>query len=131
MTFPLPNRRFLSAALILAGAGVAAACTTAASTAMATDAAPFACEIAVTESATATTFEGRVQAAEPINGQFAFSLSGGGTNIRQGGSFAAAPGETVTLGRSMLSGAADAYDTELTITVDGQRYSCRAMETEI
>lgn len=130
MTFPLPNRRFLSAALILAGAGVAAACTTS-SAARATDAAPFACEIAVSEAGHGTRFEARVQAAETLSGQYAFTLSGRGTNIRQGGPFTARAGETVTLGQSMLSGAASAYDTELTLTVDGQRYSCAPVATDL
>ena len=31
----------------------------------------------------------------------------------------------------MLSGAASAYEAELTITVDGQSYRCRAMETDL
>jgi hypothetical protein len=131
MTLPLPSRRFLSAALILAGAGVAAACTTT-SAARATDAAaPFACEIAVSEASHGTRFEARVQATEALSGQYSFSLAGRGTNIRQGGPFTARPGQTVTLGQSMLSGAASAYDTELTLTVNGQRYSCASVATDL
>ena len=131
MTLPLKTRRFLPAALILAGAGFAAACTTS-SVAQETDAStPFACEIAVSEASHGTRFEARVQAAEPISGQYAFSLAGRGTNIRQGGMFSARAGETVTLGQSMLSGAASAYDTELTLTIGGQRYSCAPVATDI
>lgn len=130
MTLPLPTRRFLPAALILAGAGLAAACTTASTASTAEATAPFACEISVTESGNRTRFEGRLQAAEPVSGSYSLSLAGRGTNIRQGGGFAARAGETVTLGQSMLSGPAASYQTELTITVGGQTYSCRSMETE-
>ena len=131
MTLPLLPRRFLPAALILAGAGVAAACTT--STAAPSDAAtaPFACEIAVDETAAGTTFRGLVQANDALSGRYSLRLAGRGTDIRQGGAFDARAGETLTLGQSMLSGAASAYDTDLTVTVDGQSYSCRAMATDL
>ena len=128
MTLPLLPRRFLPAALILAGPGLAAACTSAST---ATTSAPFACEIAVSETATGTRFEGRLQAVERLTGSYTLHLAGRGTNIRQGGAFTARAGETVTLGQSMLSGAASAYDSELTITVNGQSYLCRTMETEL
>ena len=131
MTFPLPTRRFLPAALILAGAGVAAACTSSIAATSAATSAPFACEIAVTETATGTRFESRLQAVEPVAGSYRLSLAGRGTNIRQGGAFAARAGETLTLGQSMLSGAASAVEAELTVTVDGQSYRCRAMETDL
>lgn len=131
MTLPLVPRRFLPAALILAGAGVAAACST--STAATSDAAtaPFACEIAVAETAAGTRFEARLQANDALSGSYRLSLAGRGTDIRQAGAFSASAGETLTLGQSMLSGAASAYDSELTITVDGRSYSCRAMETDL
>ena len=124
MTLPLLPRRFLPAALILAGAGVAAACTT--STAAPSDAAtvPFACEIAVDETAAGTTFRGLVQANESLSGRYSLRLAGRGTDIRQGGAFDARAGETLTLGQSMLSGAASAYDAELTITVNGRSHRC-------
>lgn len=134
MTLPLSQRRFLPAALILAGAGLAAACTsasTATTSITAAPTAPFACGIAVSETATGTRFEGRVQANEPLAGSYSLHLAGRGTNIRQGGAFTARAGETVTLGQSMLSGAASAYDSEMTITVNGQNYRCRTMETDL
>ena len=129
MTFPLPTRRFLPAALILAGAGLAAATTTS-SLADETAPAPFACQVSVDESGHGTTFRGLVQATESLSGSYSFALAGHGTNIRQGGSFTARAGETVTLGQSMLSGPASAYDTELRLTVDGQTYRCPSVETE-
>lgn len=131
MTLPLPTRRFLPAALILAGAGVAAACTTSTAATSAAATAPFACEIAVAETAAGTRFEARLQANDALSGSYRLSLAGRGTTIRQGGAFDARAGETLTLGQSMLSGAASAYDTDLTVTVDGQGYNCRAMATDL
>ncbi|MFO7920908.1 MAG: curli-like amyloid fiber formation chaperone CsgH [Nioella sp.] len=124
MTLPLVPRRFLPAALILAGAGVAAACST--STAATSDAAtaPFACEIAVAETAAGTRFEARLQANDALSGSYRLRLAGRGTDIRQAGAFSARAGETLTLGQSMLSGAASAYDAELTVTVDGRSHRC-------
>lgn len=129
MTLPLSTRRFLPAALILAGAGLAAACTTA-SVAQET-AAPFACQISVDDTGRSTAFRGLVQANESLSGSYSFSLAGRGTNIRQGGAFSARAGETVTLGQSMLSGDPADFDAELTLTVNGETYSCRAVETEL
>jgi len=129
MTLPLKTRRFLPAALILAGAGFAAACTTASVAQEA--AAPFACQISVDDTGRATTFRGLVQASESLSGSYSFSLAGRGTNIRQGGPFSAHAGQTVTLGQSMLSGDAADYDVELTLTVGGETYSCRAVETDL
>ena len=110
MTLPLSPRRFLPAALILAGAGLAAACTTA-SVAQET-AAPFACQISVDDTGRATAFRGLVQATESLSGSYSFSLAGRGTNIRQGGAFTARAGETVTLGQSMLSGDPADFDAD-------------------
>ncbi|MFO7921057.1 MAG: curli-like amyloid fiber formation chaperone CsgH, partial [Nioella sp.] len=92
---------------------------------------PFACEIAVAETAAGTRFEARLHAVETVSGRYSLGLAGRGTDIRQAGAFTARAGETLTLGQSMLSGAASAYDTELTVTVDGRSYSCRAMETDL
>lgn len=130
MTLPLLPSRFLPAALILAGAGVAAACTTSTAATSTAATAPFACEIAVDETGRGTTFRGLVQANESLSGSYSLSLAGRGTNIRQGGAFSASAGETLTLGQSMLSGAAADYDAELTVTVNGQSYACLSMETE-
>lgn len=128
MTLPRNTRRFLPAALILAGAGLGAACTTA-SVAQDT-AAPFACQISVEETGRATAFRGLVQANESLSGSYSLSLSGRGTNIRQGGAFSAQAGETVTLGQSMLSGDAADYDAELSLTVNGATYRCQAVEID-
>lgn len=124
MPLPILQSRFLPAALILAGAGVAAACSTSIAATSAAATAPVTCEIAVDETGPGTTFRGLVEANESLSGSYSLSLAGRGTNIRQGGAFSASAGETVTLGRSMLSGAASAYDAELTITVDGRSYRC-------
>jgi len=130
MTLPLKTRRFLPAALILAGAGFAAACTTS-SVAQEATTAPFACQISVDETGRATAFRGLVQTTESLSGSYSFSLAGRGTNIRQGGPFSARAGETVTLGQSMLSGAPADFDAELTLTVNGQTYRCPAVATDL
>jgi len=129
MTLPRKTRRFFPAALILAGAGLAAACTTA-SVAQDTATAPFACQIAVEDTGRATSFRGLVQASESLSGSYSLHLTGRGTNIRQGGGFSARAGETVTLGQSMLSGDAADYTAELTLTVNGATYSCQAVDTD-
>ncbi len=116
------NRRILPAALILAGVGLAAACNTTTATEVRT--APIACDIAVDEAGRMVTFQGRVQATETVSGSFNLHLTGRGTNIRQGGPFTARAGEIVTLGNSRLSGDADAYDADLSITVNGATYDC-------
>ncbi len=130
MTLPHKTRRFLPAALILAGAGVAAACTTSFAD-EASSTSPFACEIAVDESGLGTQFLGRLQASEAVTGRYDLSLAGRGTNIRQAGAFAARAGETVTLGQAMLSGPASRYDADLTITVNGATYRCQTMATDL
>lgn len=130
MTLPLKTRRFLPAALILAGAGFAAACTTS-SIAQEAATAPFACQVSIDDTGRATAFRGLVQASESLSGSYSFTLAGRGTNIRQGGAFTARAGETVTLGQSMLSGDAADYDAELSLTVDGQTYRCPAVATDL
>ena len=129
MTLPLKTRRFLPAALILAGAGLAAACTTSSIAQEVT--APFACQVSVDERGHGTTFRGLVQASETLSGSYSFQLAGRGTNIRQGGAFTARAGETLPLGQSMLSGDAEDYDASLSLTVNGVTYSCPLVEAEL
>ncbi|WP_071676125.1 curli-like amyloid fiber formation chaperone CsgH [Nioella nitratireducens] len=130
MTLPLKTRRFLPAALILAGAGIAAACTSSIAEETASTA-PFACEIAVDESGASTQFQGRLQANSAVTGRYDLSLAGRGTNIRQAGAFTARADETVTLGQAMLSGPASRYDADLSITVNGVTYRCQTMATDL
>ncbi len=117
------TRRILLPAMILAGAGLAAACNSTTASPVSTTA-PFACDIAVEEDGRMVNFQGRVQASEAISGSYNLHLSGRGTNIRQGGPFSARAGEIVTLGQSRLSGAPESFDAELSITVDGTEFSC-------
>ena len=121
------SRRVLPAAVLLAGVGLAAGCAATATTpttASTLSYAPLACTLDVEQNGRLVAFQGHVQANEPVSGTYSLTLSGGGTNIRQGGPFSARPGETVTLGQANLSGTPDRYDAELSITVNGTTYNC-------
>lgn len=125
-------RRMLPAALILAGFGLAAACSSAISTPLqASENAPLACEIAADQDGRMIQFQGRLQSNTAISGSYDLTLSGPGTNIRQGGPFRASAGEVVQLGQARLSGNADRYDSELTVTVNGATYRCPATQTDL
>jgi len=116
-------RHVLAAPLIVAGLGLAAA-SSATATPPVTETAPIACDIAVDQNGRMVSFQGRVQASHDLSGTYNLTLSGGGTNIRQGGAFAADAGDIVTLGQANLSGTPDRYDADLTLSIDGETYSC-------
>ncbi len=116
-------RHVLPATLIVAGLGLAAT-TSATATPPASEAPPLACDVAVDQNGRMVSFQGRVQADEDVSGTYNLTLSGGGTNIRQGGAFVADAGDIVTLGQANLSGAPDRYDVDLTLSIDGETYSC-------
>jgi len=116
-------RQVLPAALIVAGLGLAAT-NSATATPPAADTAPIACDIAIDQNGRMVSFQGRVQASHDLSGTYSLTLSGGGTNIRQGGAFAADAGDIVTLGQANLSGTPDRYDVDLTLSIDGETYSC-------
>ncbi|MGR3639020.1 curli-like amyloid fiber formation chaperone CsgH [Alterinioella nitratireducens] len=115
-------RTALPAAVILAGLGIAAVSNATTTTAAAT--APLACDIAVDQTGAMVHFQGRVQAHEAMTGTYALTLSGGGTNIRQGGAFSAREGEIVTLGQANLSGDPSRYDATMVLSVNGATYNC-------
>lgn len=111
-------RHMLCATVIFAGLGLAAAVSATTTTA------PLACDIAVDQNGHMVSFQGRVQATESLSGTYSLTLSGGGTNIRQGGSFTAPAGEVVTLGQANLSGTPERYDATMTLNVNGATYNC-------
>lgn len=118
---PLTLRTLLPATVILAGLGIAAVSNATTTTAAS---APLACDIAVDQSGRMVNFQGRVQAHEALTGTYALTLSGGGTNIRQGGAFSAREGEIVTLGQANLSGDPSRYDATMVLSVNGATYNC-------
>lgn len=125
MTSPFVSRlrQVLPATLIVAGLGLAAT-NSATATPPAADPAPIACDVAVEQHGRMVSFQGRVQASEDLSGIYSLTLSGGGTNIRQGGPFAAEAGDIVTLVQANLSGSPGRYDVDLTLSIDGETYSC-------
>ncbi|MEZ5720269.1 MAG: curli-like amyloid fiber formation chaperone CsgH [Paracoccaceae bacterium] len=59
-------------------------------------------------------------------GSYSFALSGGGTVVDQGGPIDPGPGGQTLLGEATVTRPVSAYDAELTVTVDGTSFSCRA-----
>ena len=76
------------------------------------------CEIAARPSGNVTAIEGLAHAGKALNGSYRLTVSGSGTDIRQGGAFGAAAGETARLGSVMLGGTGG-YDVRLEVTADG------------
>lgn len=84
--------------------------------------AAFTCELSARDG-DGVALAGRLVAREAVTGSYALRVRSGGVAIDQGGDFAAAPGETVTLGEAML-GAAPGLDARLTLTVGGRETVC-------
>ncbi|WP_442880248.1 curli-like amyloid fiber formation chaperone CsgH [Aurantimonas sp. A2-1-M11] len=63
-------------------------------------------------------------AEKATRGEYAFRVSGRGTDIRQGGPFAVASGGTALLGTVTLGAGGSGYDADLTVVVDGKTISC-------
>ena len=82
------------------------------------------CEIATTESGNFTAIESLVHATEMANGSYTLTVSGTGTNIRQGGAFSANAHETVKLGTVNLGSTSKGYDLRLDITANGKTTQC-------
>lgn len=115
------NKRFIGAAAMLLiglGAGVAGI---GASQASASDG-PLSCAIETSRSGGMVAIESVATSDRAVIGSYSFSVRGGGTNIRQGGEFEAAAGETVTLGQVMLGGGG--YDLKLEVSAGGRSASC-------
>lgn len=85
------------------------------------------CEVLASASGGGFALEAVYHAQSAMQGGYQFSVKSvggaGGTNINQGGGFSAKPGETLTLGRVTVGGAA-AYDVTLKIDTGGQSVEC-------
>ena len=110
----------IALALALSGAAFAASD-------MESQDAPLRCEIEVTQTGGMISLVGLVEADHAIAGSYSFAVESSGgsgsSNIRQGGGFSVAPGETVTLGRVML-GANGVYDASLELATDSGAIEC-------
>lgn len=82
------------------------------------------CEIATASSNGMTSIEGLAHAAGATAGTYGMTISGNGTDIRQGGEFDARAGQTVTLGSAMLGGSGRSYDVRLEISAGGKTAHC-------
>lgn len=93
------------------------------------------CEIVTETSGGMITLQGVVHADTPLSGSYTFRVEsaggGGGSNIRQGGSFSAAPGQPAKLGRVMLGGGGAVYDATLGVDTNVGRFTCHERAGQI
>jgi len=93
------------------------------------------CEIVTETSGGMITLQGVVHADTPLSGSYTFRVEsaggGGGSNIRQGGSFSAAPGQPAKLGRVMLGGGGAVYDATLGVDTNAGRFTCHERAGQI
>jgi hypothetical protein len=86
------------------------------------------CEIRVTPEGGMVSLEALAHADRNVSGTYSFHVEGagrtGGTNIKQGGAFNAAPGKPATLGTVTLDAKGAVYDARLEVTVDGKSIGC-------
>lgn len=86
------------------------------------------CEIVTETSGGMVTLQGVVHAEAPLSGSYTFRVEsaggGGGSNIRQGGSFSAAPGQPAKLGKVTLGGGGAVYDATLGVDTNAGRFTC-------
>ncbi|RNC93721.1 MAG: hypothetical protein ED558_12645 [Oricola sp.] len=122
----MTDKRLTAAAGLLA-ATLATGCSAIASDTDNTNADPVRCEIQADDQRGMVRLQGVMHADTDVNGTYTFTVKsvgrGGSTNISQGSSFYAGPSGPTTLGMVMLS-AGGAYDVELDVKADGQRYRC-------
>jgi hypothetical protein len=116
--------RYLSLPLLIATGLAGAACTAIGSE---SQDAPLRCAIDVSEQGGMVSLQGVVKASAAIEGTYRFSVESAGgsgnSRIKQGGGFSAAPGETVKLGRVMLS-ANGIYDASLELDTSAGSVEC-------
>ncbi|MGJ8535493.1 MAG: curli-like amyloid fiber formation chaperone CsgH [Alphaproteobacteria bacterium] len=88
---------------------------------------PISCEIKATENRGMITLETMIHSDSSIDGQYRFKVKSAGgsgsTNISQGSNFHADAGDTIQLGRMMLS-SGSVYDASLDVTVSGVTFNC-------
>lgn len=116
----------MAAPLAVLGSAVLMACTAGATGTgqpAATASSPV-CEILTRSSGGMTIIEGVVTSPSALSGSYTLRVSGSGTNIRQGGDFAAAAGEKTMLGQVSLGGNARAYAINLTVEASGKTIPC-------
>lgn len=122
-----PALRFIAAGALIVASACAApilATETGSPDGLADPAAGIDCGIATASHFGLVTFRPWVRLAPGQPGSFSFALSGGGTEIDQGGSIDAGPGGQTLLGEATVTGPASNYRAELTVTVDGTRFTC-------
>ncbi|MEO4000191.1 curli-like amyloid fiber formation chaperone CsgH [Mesorhizobium sp. CAU 1732] len=110
----------IGAAVLVAGLGAAFA----ASGASQADSDAPRCEIIASTSGGTASIRGVVHADRALSGEYSFTVSGQGTNIRQGGAFEAQAGETATLGSVQVGGSARSLDIRLELNANGQQSVC-------
>lgn len=95
---------------------------------------PLRCEIITDNAGGMVSLEGVVHAASALAGSYSFTVkssgSGGSSDIEQGGEFAAAAGETVSLGQMSL-GSGSTLDATLTVTAAGSTVECDGSTSRI
>ncbi|UIJ73432.1 curli-like amyloid fiber formation chaperone CsgH [Aurantimonas sp. HBX-1] len=111
----------LAAALVLLGATGAAFAGPAGTI---SSEGPVRCELDVSRRGGSVELTALAHAEKATRGEYAFHVSGRGTDIRQGGSFTIASGGTEQLGTVTLSGGGSGYDADLTLVVSGKTISC-------
>lgn len=120
-----PTRHRLAVALVLLGAAGAAFAGPAVSRPGAdADGGPVRCELDVARRGGSVQLTALAHADKATRGEYAFEVSGRGTDIRQGGPFAVAAGGTERLGTVTLGAGAAGANAELTLFVGGARIQC-------
>jgi hypothetical protein len=109
---------------VLGCTAISAETPSAAHAAHAQTAVPVACALSVGTANGLLQLEPVIQASEAVSGIYQLRVEGPGTRMNQGGPFSLRAGQTLELGRMMTSGSAASLDTEMTLTIDGQTYSC-------
>lgn len=111
------------------GAGTGAAPETGATAASPSP--PVSCGVATETRAGTTTFRPWVRTRVARTGGYSFALAGPGTAVTQDGGFETGPARTTTLGEAVMTGRAEDFDAELTVTLGGTSYTCHADPTDI
>lgn len=117
----LRSRPRLAAALVLLGATGAAFAGPAVTR---PSEGPVRCELDVSRRGGSVELTALAHAEKATRGEYAFRVSGRGTDIRQGGPFAIASGGTEQLGTVTLGAGGSGYDADLTVVVSGKTISC-------
>ncbi|WP_159591667.1 curli-like amyloid fiber formation chaperone CsgH [Chelativorans xinjiangense] len=86
------------------------------------------CEILASTEGGMIALQGVVHAETAITGSYTFRVEtvggSGSSNIRQGGTFSAAPGKPAELGRVMLGGSGAVYEATLEVDAPEGRFTC-------